>query len=179
MTRNQFSITSQIMDANLKQSHGTTPTEKLVLLSLSRFLGDKEKKNVFTCYPSQRTLADKACCSTVAVNRALKKFEELGFIKSCYRTTLHGGSTSKLYTWIGIPKLKEKETEELSAEVKPNNAETLESLTDNGSKSESSHILSGCTVSTVNPNSVQAQHTNSSWWDDFVSEELETRESPF
>ncbi|HHC6586986.1 TPA: helix-turn-helix domain-containing protein [Vibrio parahaemolyticus] len=174
-----FHITKQIIDAKLKKSHGTTTTENMVLVCLSSYFSDKRGENVFTCFPSQKTLSDNAGCSTVAVNRALKKFEELGFIKSNYRTTPHGGSTSKLYTWLEIPRPKEKETGELSSTAEPNDTVSLESQTDNGSETEnSSDTLVGSTVDAVQPSREQPQ-TTSDWWDDFVQEELEVEESPF
>ncbi|EKK9971901.1 helix-turn-helix domain-containing protein [Vibrio parahaemolyticus] len=174
MPRNQFSITKQIIEANLKKSHKSTTTEIMVLVALSSYLSDKRETNVFTCYPSQKTLADNAGCSTVAVNRALKKFEGLGFIKSKYRTTSHGGSTSKLYTWLGIPRPKEEEAENSSSTNGASDTVSLESQTANGSET-----LAGLTVvDVVQPPREQGQ-TASDWWHDFVQEELEVDESPF
>ncbi|EJL6404238.1 helix-turn-helix domain-containing protein [Vibrio parahaemolyticus] len=178
MPRNQFSITKQIIEANLKKSHKSTTTETMVLVALSSYLSDKRGINVFTCYPSQKTLADNAGCSTVAVNRALKKFEELGFIKSKYRTTPQGGSTSKLYTWLGIPRPKEEEAENSSPTNGASDTVSLESQTDDVSETNDSETLAGLTDDVVQPPREQGQ-TTSDWWLDFVQEELEVDESPF
>ncbi|ENJ1789719.1 MULTISPECIES: helix-turn-helix domain-containing protein [Vibrio] len=178
MPRNQFSITKQIIEANLKKSHKSTTTETMVLVALSSYLSDKRGINVFTCYPSQKTLADNAGCSTVAVNRALKKFEELGFIKSKYRTTPQGGSTSKLYTWLGIPRPKEEEAENSSPTNGASDTVSLESQTDDISETNDSETLAGLTADVVQPPREQGQ-TTSDWWHDFVQEELEVDESPF
>ncbi|WP_404973522.1 helix-turn-helix domain-containing protein [Vibrio campbellii] len=110
--RNQFAITKEIIEANLKQELNVTALEKLVLICLSNYLGDKNGDGVFTCYPSQSRLAREAGCSRSTVNSALQKLEELSIVRSVYRASEDGGNTSKLYTWIGIPQSSTQETVE-------------------------------------------------------------------
>ncbi len=108
---NQFLITKEIIEANLKQTHGITATEKCVLITLSSYFGNREIPTVFSCYPSQNRLAKEVGCTRSTVNSALQKFERLRFLRANYRSTSEGGNTSKLYTWLGIPTIEELESE--------------------------------------------------------------------
>ncbi|EGQ8297500.1 helix-turn-helix domain-containing protein [Vibrio parahaemolyticus] len=173
MPRNQFSITKQIIEANLKKSHGLTVTDKGVLVTLSSYFGTRNNSNVYSCYPSQELIAGQVGCTRPTVNNALQKLERLGFIRSSYR----GTNTSKVYTWLGIPTLEEEETEELSPTNEQGDTVSSESQTDE-SEAEGSHTLTGSTTNAVQPPREQPQAT-SDWWDDFVQGELEVDESPF
>lgn len=173
MRTNQFNVTKQIIEENLKQSHAITPTEKLVLIVLSNYFGYRANEGALTCYPSQKTLADKASCSTVAVNHALKKFENLGFIKSNHRTTKKGGTTSKLYTWLGIPKLKEDtKIEEASSTNKLTESIVLEEENKNDSEPKITSISNPVVIS-----SNRNTQPDSDWLSGF--EQMLANETPY
>ena len=173
MKINQFNVTKQIIEENLKQSHAITPTEKLVLIVLSNYFGYRANEGTLTCYPSQKTLANKASCSTVAVNRALKKFESLGFIKSNYRTTEKGGTTSKLYTWLGIPKPKDdKKIEEASSTNKLTESIVLEEENKNDSEPKITSINNSVVIS-----SNRNTQPDSDWLSGF--EQILANETPY
>lgn len=174
MPRNQFSITKQIIEANLKKSHGLTVTDKSVLVTLSSYFGTRGSGNTYSCYPSQDRVAERVGCTRPTVNNALKKLVRLGFIRSSYR----GTNTSNLYTWLGIPTLEEEEAEELSSTNERGDTVSLESQTDNDSETENSDTLVSSTVDAVQLPREQHQ-TTSDWWTDFEQEELEVSESPF
>ncbi|WP_155396573.1 helix-turn-helix domain-containing protein [Vibrio sp. Sgm 5] len=174
MPRNQFSITKQIIEANLKKSHGLTVTDKSVLVTLSSYFGTRGNSNTYSCYPSQERVAERVGCTRPTVNNALNKLVKLGFIRSSYR----GTNTSKLYTWLGIPTLEKEETEELSPTNERGDAVSLESQTGNDSETENPDTLVSATVDLAQPRSEQHQ-TTSDWWADFEQEALEVDESPF
>ncbi|EIJ0973297.1 TPA: helix-turn-helix domain-containing protein [Vibrio parahaemolyticus] len=174
MPRNQFSITKQIIEANLKKSHGLTVTDQSVLVTLSSYFGTRGNSNTYSCYPSQDRIAEQVGCTRSTVNNALQKLERLGFISSSYR----GTNTSKLYTWLGIPTLEEEETEDLSSASEQSDAVSSESQTGNDSDTENSDALASSIVNAVQL--PREQHlTTSDWWTDFAQEELEVGESPF
>ncbi|WP_050918452.1 helix-turn-helix domain-containing protein [Vibrio campbellii] len=173
MPRNQFSITKQIIEANLKKSHGLTVTDKSVLVTLSSYFGTRGNSNSYSCYPSQDRIAERVGCTRSTVNNALQKLVRLGFIRSSYR----GTNTSKLYTWLGVPVLEEEEAEELSPTNEQGDAVSSESQTDDDSEAEDSHTQVGSTINVVQPLREQTQ-TTSDWWSD-VRQELEAGESPF
>lgn len=173
MPRNQFSITKQIIEANLKKSHGLTVTDKSVLVTLSSYFGTRGNSNSYSCYPSQDRIAERVGCTRSTVNNALQKLVRLGFIRSSYR----GTNTSKLYTWLGVPVLEEEEAEELSPTNEQGDTVSLESQTDNDSETENSDTLVSSPVDAVQPSREQHQ-TTSDWWTDFEQEELEVSESP-
>ena len=174
MPRNQFSITKQIIEANLKKSHGLTVTNKSVLVTLSSYFGTRGSSNTYSCYPSQERVAERVGCTRPTVNNALNKLVKLGFIRSSYR----GTNTSKLYTWLGIPTLEKEETEELSPTNERSETVSAESQTGNDSETENSETLVSSTFDTVQLPREQHQAT-SDWWTDFEQEELEVSESPF
>ncbi|HCE1837270.1 helix-turn-helix domain-containing protein [Vibrio parahaemolyticus] len=174
MPRNQFSITKQIIEANLKKSHGLTVTNKSVLVTLSSYFGTRGNSNIYSCYPSQDRIAEQVGCTRSTVNNALQKLKRLGFISSSYR----GTNTSKLYMWLGIPTLKEEEAEELSPTNEQSETASAESQTGNDSETENSETLVSSTFDTVQLPREQHQAT-SDWWTDFEQEELEVSESPF
>ncbi|EGQ9819854.1 helix-turn-helix domain-containing protein [Vibrio parahaemolyticus] len=174
MPRNQFSITKQIIEANLKKSHGLTVTDQSVLVTLSSYFGTRGNSNTYSCYPSQDRIAEQVGCTRSTVNNALQKLERLGFISSSYR----GTNTSKLYTWLGIPTLEEEEAEELSPTNERGETVSSESQTGNDSETENSETLVSSTFDTVQLPREQHQ-TTSDWWTDFEQEELEVSESPF
>lgn len=174
MSRNQFSITKQIIEANLKKSHGLTVAEQSVLVTLSSYFGKQGNSSTYSCYPSQDRIAEQVGCTRPTVNNALQKLERLGFIRSSYR----GTNTSKLYTWLGIPTLEEEETEELSPTNERGDTVSSESQTGNDSDTENSDALASSTVNAVQLPREQHQ-TTSDWWTDFAQEELEVGESPF
>ncbi|WP_270944093.1 helix-turn-helix domain-containing protein [Vibrio parahaemolyticus] len=150
--RNQFAITKEIIEANLKQLHNVSPIEKLVLIVLSSYLGDKDGNGVFSCYPSQARLARDAGCSRPTVNSALQKFEELSFISSAFRATTDGGNTSKLYTWKGIPQTNQQEDVVTDVDVEYESA---------FSTTETSELDHSIEVSAQIPPTRQ-----SDWWDE-------------
>ncbi|MFL0906057.1 helix-turn-helix domain-containing protein [Vibrio parahaemolyticus] len=130
----QFVITNQILDANLKQSHGYNATEKMVLVILSRYFGKPEGSSVFSCFPSQSTIATRAGCSRSTVNTTLQKLEEDGFVRSRWQTNDSGANTSKLYIWLGIPATEEPDSERSDesneSEVVETRTEVLEAITE-------------------------------------------------
>ncbi|CAK2185109.1 Helix-turn-helix domain-containing protein [Vibrio crassostreae] len=171
---NQFTITKQIIEANLKQLHNITPTEKLVLVCLSSYLGSPKKDGVYSCFPSQGRLSREAGCVRSTVNSALQKFEELGFIRSLYQVNDSGANTSKLYTWLGIPQTEEQEESEDSAES--SQSEVVEIRTEDSEPAP--EILVNVESSPlIQPEVSQEPVPTSSWWDDFEAELAE--ESPF
>lgn len=124
--KNQFSLTKLIIESNLKHSHGLTTTEKSVLVTLSSYFGKKDGSTLFQCYPSQERIAAQVGCTRPTVSNTLQKLERLGFISSCHRHS----HTSKLYTWLGIPTIEEKEIDETSVELESHDSE-IEEITGN------------------------------------------------
>ena len=175
---NQFSITKSIIEANLKLSHGITTTEKCVLIILSNYFGSRENSTVFSCYPSQARIAKEVGCSRSTANKALQKFEDLGFLRSRWQTNASGANTSKLYTWLGISPADERNGSETSI----NNVETNQ-LDAGEERTESAEVADGQVPEVAErlPSTRDFQgmnHTPSSdWWNDFEDELNE--ESPF
>ncbi|WP_229608390.1 helix-turn-helix domain-containing protein [Vibrio parahaemolyticus] len=167
---NQFSITKEIAEAKLRETHNVTPTEKLVLLCLSGYFGKPDNSSVFSCYPSQDRLAGEVGCVRSTVNNALQKLEKLGFISSRYRTNDSGGNTSKLYTWKGIPKTEEQEENEDSNESSGLEVNVLETQT---------AISDESTMATITESPSQARRTElPEWWSDLEAV-IEADQSPF
>ena len=99
----QFDITNQILASN-KEDININGHTKLVLVVMSQFFKDKDKTGVFTCHPSQSTLAKKACIGLSSVRKSLGILEELNYISSRQRM-----DKSKVYTWLGFDSEKTKE----------------------------------------------------------------------
>jgi len=92
-----------------------TAAEKAVLLVIASYAGPDG-----SCYPGQETIARQACCSIKTVERALRTFEELGWLIRERRCRPDGSRTSdRLY----LPKAPNPEqrdqTDTLSARAKP------------------------------------------------------------
>lgn len=56
------------------------PAERLVLLALADYADETG-----SCFPSQESLAERACCSARTVRRVLDLFEEVGILSRSYR----------------------------------------------------------------------------------------------
>ena len=56
-----------------------------------------------SCFPTRKTIADRAYCSTATVNRCLKRLEELGYIRRTVRYGEKGEQRSNGYTLIPNP----------------------------------------------------------------------------
>ncbi len=167
---NQFAITKEIAEANLRKSHKITPTEKLVLICLSGYFGKPDNSSVFSCYPSQKRLAKEVGCVRSTVNNALQKFEKLGFLSSRYQTNDSGGNTSKLYTWKGIPKTEEQEESENSNESSGQEVDVLETQT---------AISDESTMAIITESSSPVQRTElPEWWSDLEAV-IDADQSPF
>lgn len=171
---NQFSITKTIIEANLKQLHGITPTEKLVLVCLSGYLGKPENSTVFSCFPSQTRISREVGCTRSTVNSALQKFERLGFVRSQWRTTPEGGNTSKLYTWLGIPTTEGLESE---SSDEPSESDVVETRTEvEEAPTETPVVVESTRV--VQPEVRHEPVPTSGWWPDLEAAIAED-ESPF
>lgn len=72
--------------------------EKAILLIIANYVGVDG-----TCYPGQATIAQQACCSEKTVERALKAFEERGWIERTPRRRRDGSRTSDLITLLLVP----------------------------------------------------------------------------
>lgn len=175
--QNQFSITKSIIEANLKLSHGITATEKCVLIILSNYFGSRENSTVFSCYPSQARIAREVGCSRSTVNRALQRFEDLGFVRSRWQTNASGGNSSKLYTWLGIPSADERNESEISMNnVETNQLDAEEERTENAEVADGqAPEVTEHLAPTRDPESIN--HTPTSDWWEALESELE--ESPF
>ncbi|WP_061011075.1 helix-turn-helix domain-containing protein [Vibrio sp. CUB2] len=171
---NQFLITKEIIEANLKQTHGITATEKCVLITLSSYFGDREMPTVFTCYPSQNRIAREVGCTRSTVNSALQKFERLRFLRANYRSTPEGGNTSKLYTWLGIPTTEELESE---SSDEPSESDVVETRTEVEEALTEMPVVVEPTPA-LQPESSHESVPASDWWAD-VEEAIAEDESPF
>lgn len=72
--------------------------EKAILLLIASYVGTDG-----TCYPGQKTIAQQACCSEKTVERALKAFEERGWIERKKRFRQNGSRTSDLIILKAVP----------------------------------------------------------------------------
>ena len=72
-------------------------TEKAILLVLASYIGSDG-----TCFPGQDTLAEQACCSVKSVERALRAFEDRGWISRAVRRRRDGSRTSDLVTFTAL-----------------------------------------------------------------------------
>jgi hypothetical protein len=84
-------------------------TEKAILLVLAAYIGADG-----TCYPGQDTLADQACCSVKSVERALKAFEDRGWIKRTVRRRRDGSRTSDLVSFTAMDHAEEHQPDTVS-----------------------------------------------------------------
>ena len=84
-------------------------TEKAILLVLASYIGPDG-----TCFPGQDTLADQACCSVKSVERALKSFEDKGWISRSVRRRKDGSRTSDLVTFTGLDHPEEHQPDTVS-----------------------------------------------------------------
>ena len=71
--------------------------EKAILMLLANYAGSDG-----TCYPGQETLARQACCSVKTVERALKVFEDRGWIERAQRRRRDGSRTSDLIRFCDV-----------------------------------------------------------------------------
>jgi len=72
---------------------GFTPTKKFILVLLGNYCDERG-----SCYPSYRHIADiVGLKDTKGVQRAIKEFEELGYLKIQRRRTPDGSNTSNRY----------------------------------------------------------------------------------
>lgn len=72
---------------------GLSPTKKLILVLLGNYADEKN-----TCYPSHRHIADKVGLKdTKGVQRTIKEFEDLGYLKIERRKNEEGANTSNRY----------------------------------------------------------------------------------
>ncbi|MGX9416568.1 helix-turn-helix domain-containing protein [Vibrio sp. WJH972] len=92
--KTQFDITNEIIQSTNPELKGT---EKAVLVTLSSYLNDEGNKGVFKASPSRATLSSKSSFGLSAIDRALKKLEDLNYISSEQRM-----DNSKVYTWKGF-----------------------------------------------------------------------------
>ncbi|WP_155654213.1 helix-turn-helix domain-containing protein [Aliivibrio fischeri] len=171
---NQFTITKTIIETNLKQSHGITPTEKCVLITLSSYFGKSEGRTMYSCYPSQSRIAKEVGCVRSTVNNALQKFEALGFVRSRWQLNRHGANTSKLYTWLGIPVTDEQDERESS--IEPSDTEVIGTRTDVEETISEIRTVVESTPSTQSEVSHESV-PSSDWWNDLEAEIA--NESPF
>lgn len=74
-----------------------TATEKAVLMIIASYAGPDG-----TLYPSQETIARQSCCSVKTVERALKTFEERGWIERTERRRHDGSRTSDLIFMVKV-----------------------------------------------------------------------------
>lgn len=74
-----------------------SPIEKVVFCMLCRYTNWHDRK----CYPSIKTIAQKAKCSEYSVQKALKRLIELGLIERQERF-VNGRQTTSLYKIIGF-----------------------------------------------------------------------------
>lgn len=88
-------LLEKIIQARLE---GVTITEKAVLLSLISYMSIDDD-NRLSCNVSKNTIAKLTGSTRSAVNKALTKLENKGFISSVKRF-----DKSKIYTWSGIDK---------------------------------------------------------------------------
>ncbi len=171
---NQFTITKTIIETNLKQSHGITPTEKCVLITLSSYFGKNEGRTMYSCYPSQSRIAREVGCVRSTVNNALQKFEVLGFVRSRWQLNSHGANTSKLYTWLGIPVTEEQDESESS--IEPSETEVMGTRPD--VEEPVSEILAVVESTPLTQPEVNHESVPSSdWWNDLEAEIAD--KSPF
>ncbi|TYO65434.1 helix-turn-helix domain-containing protein [Bradyrhizobium hipponense] len=80
-----------------------TSTMKLVLLVLADFAGDEDE-----AYPRQTTISARSMLTREAVNKNLKKLEDIGIIESTGRTHPTGATRSSVYKlMIDSPRRKD------------------------------------------------------------------------
>lgn len=72
-------------------------SEKAILMLIANYAGSDG-----TCYPGQETLARQACCSVKTVERALKAFEDRGWIRRVPRRRRDGSRTSDLICILAV-----------------------------------------------------------------------------
>ena len=72
---------------------GLSPTKKLILVLLGNYADERG-----TCYPSYSHIAKIiGLKDTKGIQKTIKQFEELGYLKIEHRKTLNGGYTSNRY----------------------------------------------------------------------------------
>jgi len=75
------------------KTNDLTPTKKLILVILGNYADEKG-----TCYPSYGHIAKIiGLKDTKGIQKTIKEFEELGYIKIEHRKTVNGGYTSNRY----------------------------------------------------------------------------------
>jgi hypothetical protein len=75
------------------KTEGLTPTKKLILVILGNYADEKG-----TCYPSYGHIAKIiGLKDTKGIQRTIKEFEELGYLRVEHRKTINGGYTSNRY----------------------------------------------------------------------------------
>ena len=73
---------------------GLTPTKKFILVLLGNYADEKDE-----CYPSHKHLAKKVGLKdSKSVQKTIKQFEQLGWLKIKHRKKENGSYTSNLYT---------------------------------------------------------------------------------
>ncbi len=108
--KTQFEITNLIIATEAK-SVGLNQLQQHLLISLSQFLNDHDKKGVFICHPSHNTLVRRTGMGLSSVKRSLAMLEKLGYISSRARN-----DNSKVYTWLGFEADKTLEVVKFLAE---------------------------------------------------------------
>lgn len=92
----QFEITNAIIDLSPK-AMGIKGTEKMVLISLSRFFGLDDQGN-WSCYPSRSDIALRSGCKEEDVTKRINKMVDLGILSK--HDTKSGNN---VYTLISLP----------------------------------------------------------------------------
>lgn len=113
---------------------GLTPTKKFILIILSNYADEKGQ-----CYPSHRHIANIiGLKDTKGVQKAIKEFEQLGYLRIEHRKKDDGGFTSNRYTLLltdGL--LTPKGAETLREEVQtPNNTKDDTKTNNNNEENE-------------------------------------------
>ena len=85
------------VDFEVLDDERLTPIEKVVFCLLCRYTNWRDRE----CYPSIKTIAQKAKCSEYSVQKALKRLEELGLIERKERF-VNGRQTTSLYKIVGF-----------------------------------------------------------------------------
>ena len=102
-----FSIVPSLL-LRAQQRLGLNPTQLAVLMQLSDFWWDSERKP----YPSKAALSDRLGLSPRQVQRYVAELEDAGLVKRTQRWSSHGGKTTNSYDLSGLVKrLQELEPE--------------------------------------------------------------------
>ena len=109
---------------------GLTPTKKFILVLLGNYADEKDE-----CFPSHKHLAKRVGLKdSKSVQKTIKQFEQLGWLKIKHRKKENGSYTSNLYT-LTLPNPYHTptptETPSLTARETPNTKEDKKTNTEN------------------------------------------------